>query len=52
MDVVSQALAENEHVAAFLRGLRESKVESIELGGCFGVSEQAMRRRATLPVRM
>ena len=57
MDVVSQALAENEHVTALdlrgngqltaagvrkvLRVLRESKVESIELGGCFGVSEQA-----------
>ena len=57
MAVVSQALAKNEHVTALdlrengrltavgvykiLRVLRESKVESIELGGCFGVSEQA-----------
>ena len=61
VDVVSQALAENEHVTALdLRGngqltaagvrkvlrvlRRESKVESIELGGCFGLPEQAWRR--------
>ena len=59
MDVVSQALAGNEHVTELdLRGggqltaagarkplrvlRRERKVERIELGGCFGVSEQAM----------
>ena len=37
---------ENEQLTAagvrkVLRVLRESKVERIELGGCFGVSEQA-----------
>ena len=57
-------LAENEHMTALdlrgngqltaagvrkvLRVLRESKVESIELGGRFGVSEQAMEKTPRL----
>ena len=67
MDVVSQALAKNEHVTALdlrengrltavgvwkiLRVLRGSKVERIELEGAL-VCPSTQRRRATLAVRI